>query len=415
MTLLSQRGLAATIAPWFAPTFLLYLFGQLVSWTGSRINAVALPLLTIERYGIGLSLGLVAATRLVPGVLLGPSVGQLVDRLPRRATIVASNLVSAGLVALIPLTSELWQLYALAALVGLAEAPLRAAGFAILPELFPREALYRVNAAREVLDALSNLLGPTIAAATIAAFGIGWAFWADSGSFVIAALCFLVLRRLPASAVAGERDVRERAAGGAFRVAWRLFRAESDLAWLFAINAGYTLGIGFLLILYAPLAFRLGVGEWGFGAIVTATGAGALLGTVVAPRLGPFFTPRRALIGLACSGLLLVAGGLTAVFPLLLALLLLAHAPESLCYLIFATESQRRVAPAFLGRYYGVAMTALAAALPLGNFLGGALVSRYDPRLGLGLVGVGFVAMACLGLLRLAGSATKPGGVSIRP
>ena len=157
---------------WLAPPFVIYLLGQLVSWTGNRINAIALPLLVIERYGIGLSFGLVAATRLVPGVLLGPFVGLLVDRLPRRATLIAAQLLSAGLVALIPITSELWQLYLLAALVGLAEVPMRAGGFAILPQLFPREALYRVNAAREVLDALSNLLGPLSAAAIIAAFGL---------------------------------------------------------------------------------------------------------------------------------------------------------------------------------------------------------------------------------------------------
>lgn len=370
------------------PMFALYLLGQLISWTGNRINGIALPLLTIERYGIGLSLGLVAAMRLAPGVILGPSIGQLVDRLSRRAMLVSTNLVSAALVALIPLTGELWQLYLLAALVGLAEAPMRTAGFAILPELFPREALYRVNAAREVLDALSNLLGPTIAAAIIAAFGLGWAFWTDSGSFLLAALCFLILRLRPASALVVEGELNGRSEGGALRVAWRLFRAERPLAGLFAVNAGYTLGIGVLLILYAPLSLRLGTGEWGFGALVTATGAGALL------------TTRRAFIGLGCSGLLLAASGLTAAFPLLLALLLFAHIPESLCYLVFITESQRRVAPAFLGRYYGVVMTAIAAALPLGNFLGGALVSWLDPRIGLASVGVSFVTLACVGLFR---------------
>lgn len=171
------------------------------------------------------------------------------------------------------------------------------------------------------------------------------------------------------------------------------------------MNFGYTLGIGALLVFYAPLSLRLGTGEWGFGAIVTATGAGALLGTIVAPRLGPHVTPRRAFVGLGCSGLLIVGGGLTAAFPILLLALLLAHVPDSLCYLIFATESQRRVPAALLGRYYGVVMTALAAALPLGNFLGSALVARSEPRSGLLLIGIGFVALAAVGLLRSAWAA----------
>jgi hypothetical protein len=52
-----------------------YLAGQFISGTGSRVSAVALPLLVIERYGVGLSLGLAAAAPLAPRVVLGPPAG----------------------------------------------------------------------------------------------------------------------------------------------------------------------------------------------------------------------------------------------------------------------------------------------------------------------------------------------------
>ncbi len=176
----NRQASAPAATPTYRLSLAIFLAGQFVSGTGTRINAVALPLLVIDRYGIGLSLGLVTATRLVPRVLLGPLAGALVDRLPRRATLIATNLASAALVALVPLTGALWQLYLLAALVGLVETLMRPAGFAILPEVFPEEALYRVNAAQELVDAATNLAGPTAAVALVTAFGLAGAFGADA-------------------------------------------------------------------------------------------------------------------------------------------------------------------------------------------------------------------------------------------
>ncbi len=175
------------------------LAGQLISWTGNRISAVALPLLVIERYGVGLSLGLIAATRLVPRVLLGPWAGALVDRLPRRATVAAANVASAGLVALIPFTTSLPQLYLLGAALGVVETLLRPASFALLPEVFPRDDLYRVNAAQEIIDAVSNLAGPALAIALVTGLGVGGAFAVDAASFLLAALRLAALRPLPAA------------------------------------------------------------------------------------------------------------------------------------------------------------------------------------------------------------------------
>jgi MFS family permease len=377
-------------------TFVIFLAGQLVSWLGTRINAIALPLLTIERYGVGLSLGLVAATRLVPRIVLGPAAGALADRLPRRPVLIAANLLSGLLVALVPLTGALWQLYLLTALVGLVEALLRPASFALLPELFDREQIYRVNAAQEVLDAVANLLGPTIAVALIAAGGMGAAFVADACTFVVAAACLVPVRPLRVADRPEAGEGRGEEAG--FGAVLRLLRTDRTLALLLWANSGYTLGIGVLIILYAPLALGLGAGDWGFGALVTATGAGALLGTLLAPRLGPLLTPRRILLSLVVSGLLVAAVAPLRTLPAILPLLLLAHAPESLCYLAFASESQRRVPPHLLGRYYGVAMTILASAIPVGNFLGGVVASSVDPRLGVAGVGVIFVLTALLGL-----------------
>ena len=395
----NRRASARVATPAYRLPLAIFLAGQFVSGTGTRINAVALPLLVIDRYGVGLSLGLVTATRLVPRVLLGPLAGALVDRLPRRATLIATNLASAALVALVPLTGTLWQLYLLAALVGLVETLMRPAGFAILPEVFPEQALYRVNAAQELVDAATNLAGPTAAVALVAAFGLAGAFGADALSFVFAAATVLALRPLPPD-LRRPVPAGDPAGGASFGAIWRLLRGDGTLGTLLAVNAVYTLGIGVLLVLFAPLALvAYDAGDWGYGALVTATGVGALAGVALAPRFGPRLTPRTLLLQLAASGLLLAAVGPLGAFWAATVLVALAHVPESFAYLVFATESQRRVPTNLLGRYYGLAMTVLAAALPLGNLLGGLAAARLDPRTGVALVGATFVGVALAGLV----------------
>lgn len=317
--------------------------------------------------------------------------------MPRRATVAAANCASAGLVVLIPVTETLPQLYALGAAIGLVETLLRPASFALLPEVFPERQLYRVNAAQEALDAISNLAGPALAVALVTTVGVGWAFAVDGASYLVAALSLLALRPLPPAERRTEPLLNPGQGGDAasFGTVWRLLRRDGSLALLLAVNMVYSVGIGALLVLFAPLALGvLDVGEWGYGLLVTATGVGALAGVLLAPRLGPRLTPRALLLPLVASGILLVAAASLRDLWAVAALLALAHAPESLCYLTFATESQRRVPTRLLGRYHGLAMTTLAAALPLGSLGGGLLLAWLGPPVGVAIVGLAFVGLA---------------------
>src|SRR5262249_33296217 len=79
---------------------------------------VGLPLLVLHRYGLGLDLGLVLGLRVLPNILLGPLVGELVDkRDPLRISILA-GLATAALMAPVPFTTAMWQLHMLSIALG---------------------------------------------------------------------------------------------------------------------------------------------------------------------------------------------------------------------------------------------------------------------------------------------------------
>lgn len=373
------------------------LCGQLISWTGNRIAQVALPLLLIERYGIGPELGFVALAGLAPRVLLSPWAGVLADRLPLRTVIAGANLTTAGLVLLIPRTESPAQLYALSALLGALGAISSPANAALLPAVFPQDALYLVNTAQEALDAASNLIGPGLAVLLVGAFGIAGAYVVDALTFVVSTAALLVL---------GPRDADEpveTAAGqggpgtGSFGIVAHTLRADPVLALLLVVNVVYSLGAGALLALYAPLAlFSLDAGTWGYGVLVTATGVGALAGVLVTPVLAPRLAPGAIIALLGGSGALLLGGAAAADLWILAILVGLALAPESFSYLAFSTESQRRVPRGLTGRYFGVVLTILAIAVPLGKLLGGSLAESVAPGAAIGLVGAAWLGAAAV-------------------
>lgn len=365
------------------------LVGQLVSLTGTVVNQVALPLLVIERFGVGLSVGIVLALRLVPRIVLGPFAGVLADRLPRRAVIAVLSLGITALVALIPETATMAQLYGLVLAIGVLDALMRPASFALLPEVFPREQLYRVNTAQEVLDSVASLAGPIIAVALVESAGIATVFRLDAASYLFGAATLLVLTPLPHAEPALEPAAQAaRRVTGTARQAFDVLRHEPLLLLLFGVNAAYTVAIGALQTLYPVLALdHLGAGEWGYGLLATFAGIGGLIGVLVTPKIGPRLTPRLVLVLLAWSGLLLLALGLAGNIWVAAVLVGLALIPETLAYLVFTTESQRRIPRDRMGRFYGVVMTGIAAALPVGNFLGGIFADNVPPTTAVAITG----------------------------
>lgn len=87
---------------------------------GSSTTAVALPLFVFERYGLGIGVGLALGLRLAPNILLGPLVGNLVDRWDPRRVAVLSSVGSGVVVGLFPLTDALWHVQLLSVLSGVA-------------------------------------------------------------------------------------------------------------------------------------------------------------------------------------------------------------------------------------------------------------------------------------------------------
>src|SRR5712692_6417734 len=89
--------------------------GQLVSNFGDTLNYVALVVLVYRLSESGLAVSLTVILEILPVLLLAPIAGVIIDRFPRKAILVASDLTRAGLIILLIFANQTWQIYLIVA------------------------------------------------------------------------------------------------------------------------------------------------------------------------------------------------------------------------------------------------------------------------------------------------------------
>jgi MFS family permease len=165
-----------------------------VSGLGDRIAGIALYLLIYDLTGSALDLGLLAATQIVPAILLGPVTGLVCDRTGRKGIMVTADGISALVVAAIPLATSAGQVYALAALLGCGRQFSGPARLALLPDVVGPERLGAANSLLMLTRNLVLLIGPAVGGALVAWRGTDPAFWFDAATFVASAVILALWR-----------------------------------------------------------------------------------------------------------------------------------------------------------------------------------------------------------------------------
>jgi len=166
--------------------------GQVISSLGDRVHQVALVFLVARATNSSpLALGLVFAAMTVPGLVVGPFAGALVDRWDRKRVMVGSDLARAAIVCLIPAASALHVVLVVALVFVLAAVSsfFRPARAAALPRVVPDEDLLTANSAMWVADTASDLVGYALGGLFVAFLGssLVMAFWLDGASYLASA------------------------------------------------------------------------------------------------------------------------------------------------------------------------------------------------------------------------------------
>jgi MFS family permease len=272
------------------PAFRRFWIGQSVSFLGSQVTALALPLTAVILLGAGPDeMGFLTAAGLVPFLIVGLLAGVWVDRMRRRTILVASDVVSAGAVVAIPIAAATgWLamplLYVVAFVLGFVAVISTVAYQAFMPTLVGRDRLVEASARMEAASSVGAIVGPGIGGFLVQILTAPIALAVDALSYLFSAAAIASIRVVepPPIPAAEQASVGSQIAEGLRLVATTpILRSIAACG---AIHNLFSRMIDALFVLYAVNELHLGPVD--LGLVLAAGGPGALLGAVAVGRLG---------------------------------------------------------------------------------------------------------------------------------
>jgi MFS family permease len=355
--------------------------GALISNTGTWMGRVAQDWLVLTQLTAhsSVALGIVTGLQFAPLALFAPISGMIADRFPKRRILFLTQsalALTSLLTGLLVVTGavQLWHIYLLAFIQGVATALDNPARQTFVSEMVPHECLSNAVGLNSASFNAARLIGPGVAGLVIAAVGTGPAFFVNTFSFV--AVLFALSRLRPAEL---NRTPRPRGKGQ-IREGLRYVRGRPDIVLIMAIVFVLgTFGMNFQMTtaLMATAVFHKGASAYGLLGSIMAVGSlsAALLS---ARRRNPRL--RVLLVALAGFGVASAAAALAPSYTWF-AVLLIPVGLSALTVLTTANSMvQLSVDPAMRGRVMALYMAVFMGGTPLGSPLIGWIGSAWGPR-----------------------------------
>lgn len=379
----------------------LFFIGQVVSNTGTWMQRIAQDWLVLSLTGSSAAVGITTALQFLPMLLFGLYGGVLVDRLPKRPTLLVTQSAMAltGLaLAFLTLSGhvQVWHVYVAAFAVGLATVVDNPARQSFVSEMVGPEQLQNAVSLNSANFQSARLVGPAVAGVLITGVGTGWAFLFNGLSFVAPLASLLLMRNRDLKAVA-KRAPRGK---GQLREGLRYVAGRPDLIWPIVL-VGFigTFGFNFPVWLsaYADDIFHAGAGAYSL--FNTLMAVGSLIGALLAARRGT--TRLRVLIAAAAAFGLLEVVAAVAPSYWLFALLMIPIGIAGLTVNVTAnTAVQMGTDPAMRGRVMALFMMVFMGGTPVGAPIVGWITDAYGPRVSFALGGViAAAAAATIGVI----------------
>ena len=254
---------------------------------------------------------------MVAYVTLAPVAAAVAERLPRRAFLVALDLIRAGVIACLPFVDQVWQIYVLIFFLQAASAGFTPAFQAVIPDVLKDEDDY-TNALSllRLAEDLEQLASPMIAALLLTVVSFPVLFAGTVVGFVTSAL-LVMTARLP-DRVRGENSHFWADVTKGIRIYTRTPRLRGLMVMEAAVAAaGAMVYVNTVVLVQA----RLGLGEESVALAFAGFGAGSMLAAFLLPRILDRLADRPVMIAgarLMVAGVALVplVGGLTSLITL---------------------------------------------------------------------------------------------------
>ncbi|MFD8561633.1 MFS transporter [Streptosporangium canum] len=366
----------------------------------SMLGAAMVPFATavgVGGLGYGATgVGLALAAWMAPFAVLILFGGVFADRFTPRRMMIGADTVrvvtqGAGAALFVFDRPQLWQILVISAVNGVAAAMYQPGVSSTVPRV--ASDVQKANATLRVSESIMLLAGPGVAGAIVGFAGVGVVFAIDAVGFAISATCLLLLRLPVVAAPAAEASMWRNLRGG-----WQEFRSRT---WMWSVILIWAVFGVTLFGPMIPLGSVLVTGrldEAAYGLVMSASGAGTIVGGLVAMRVRPVRPLMAGAIGLFGFGLepLSIAAG--APLAIMMAAHVVGGAGWAFWSVMWATSVQTQVPPEALNRVTAYEVAGSTLFVPLGQVLAGPVAGLVGARELLAVSSVVAVA-GCVALL----------------
>ena len=376
--------------------FALLFWATAGSAIGTYLAALALSVDIFDRTNSGAWLAALLIADFLPIVVIGITLGPLVDRLSRRRLMIVSDLVRAVTFAALPFVERPGLIVVLAAVNGIATGFFRPAAWAGLPNLVSEDDREQATSLLATVEHVAWMVGPVLAGALLAIQGTDVAYWGNAATFLLSAL---LVARISAASLRSDDPITKghwedlRAGLGL------VFHSRPLLTVLVAWNVSAA-ATALVNVAEVPLVKdELDGGNIGLGFLVGATGLGLVVGSFFAAsalqRLGMRSLYACSLLVMAVGFGVASASPTVAVAAVLAAFATIGNGAAIVCNQLLVQEGapdamRGRALAVLMSTYYGVLGLAMAG--------GGLLVDGAGARAAWAVAGVVYLFATILAL-----------------
>jgi MFS family permease len=377
--------------------FALLFWATAGSSVGTYLAALALAVDVYDRTGSGRWLAALLVADFLPMVVIGLTLGPLVDRLSRRRLMIVSDLVRAATFVALPFVDDPVLIIALAGVNGIATGFFRPAVWAGLPNLVPEDDREQATSLLSTVEHVAWTVGPLAAGILLATSGPELPYWINAVTFLVSAS---LVARIPAQALRSDEPISKGHWSDVRAGLGLVLRSRHLMTVLFVWN---TAAFASACVNVAEVVLAkddLGAGNIGLGFLVSATGVGLVIGSFFAAsalrRLGMTRVYSGALVLMGVGFGLAAASPTIALTAVLAGIATIGNGAAIVCNQVLV---QRGAPDAMRGRALALLMSLYYAVLGLAMAASGLLVDIAGARAAWGTAGCVYLVAAVMAIV----------------
>lgn len=352
-----------------------FFFGQLVSLIGTWVQVMAQAWLVYTITNSPLKLGIVSAMQFLPAMLFSIFAGVLVDKVSKRKILIWTQVVSmiqALTLFVLVYTGVVtyWHIVLLAFILGCNNSIDMPARQSYVMELVGRDDVVNALGLNSAIFNTARIVGPAIAGILMTGIGISWCFLINGISFIAVIICLLLITHKNETSKVEKKY--ESLLSQVYDGLIYIYKTPLLLKTIAIILFITILSFNYNVLIPVFAKTTLGLGEKGFGVLLSSLGIGSLIGAISVSVLSSSEPkPRTLIVSSFFLGLSLFVLGMTRNIYYSSLLMVLCGISNLWFFTVANSLLQLNSRDQYRGRVMGVYTMAFAGATPVGNLIAG--------------------------------------------